>query len=161
MPDAFWAVVGLGVALFGAGAVVWVRIRRLIDRLKAQMVQTAMKAVMDWAFVESEVEIAGKKVRKLTATPQFEGLITGMLPFVISKGMEWAKSNVKLKDVVPIALGGEGGFPAEALKMVPKEYRGLAALFGPYIKPFLARFAGGGADKKPAEEPHPFAAELK
>jgi hypothetical protein len=170
MDATFWLLLGAIVVYSCAFLVAGVKVRRKIamfqqeiDQARAQVVGVAntgmeniQKRVIAWAFTESQGEIddpanpgAKKKVLIRTPSPAFRELVALLMPELIGQGMQWAKKNVKMGDVVGLAAGGGGGglgaaITPETLKQmgIPKEWRGIAAI-GFQFKDQILGFLGG------------------
>lgn len=115
-----------------------------------------------WAFAES-VNDKGETV--YTTSPQFRELVSRLVPEFIGQGMEWAKTNIKLKEMAPGIAGGGGLASLAAPGMlkqigIPKEWQGIAQLLLQYGRPFLGKMFGGGTAKGTDEYP-PFPEELR
>ena len=121
-------------------------------------------AALDFAF--EQVEEKGKDGKSRTVLkprPEFTALVDQVAPVLIARGLAWAKANIKVEDVAQIAGQAAGGFQMtpELLKTIPKEWRGIAGMIGPYLGPIIGRVLGGGAPPADKAAANPFLGEIK
>lgn len=154
------------LSLLGLG--IWVVFRKIgaaeaaiqakADSYVDNLLQSAPQRIARFMFVDSGAKgPEGQPIFK--ASEPFQALINLAMPQVIGQGIEWAKQNVKLKDVMPAVVGGDGGLGsvagivngpvgAAALKQmgIPKELQGIlgfAMQYGPKLFQMFGNRGGG------------------
>ena len=144
------------VAVVAAG-VLFLAFRRVFRSLRAEisarttgMMQDVEQKLYQWAFDERKIMVEGKEMVERKPSARLVGLAQVVAPVFIATGIEWAKQNVKINPGQFIqggAAGGigdllAGGLPPNALKMIPKEWRGIATIAAPFLSKFIGPKAG-------------------
>lgn len=142
-----WELVTLAVSCgtFAFLLVLVLSLRVTIRSLPTQFGPMLEKAAMGWVFdKESFTQADGSQGFKLVPSARAKAMIDAVMPVLIAQGIEWAQKNIKLGGGAPGAPGGGAG-PEALLNMVPKKFRGIAALLMPYIPSFLGKMGVKGA----------------
>lgn len=141
----------------------WV-LRTAIPRLIQLLPQIAQRALFEWAFDEAEaVGADGKKTTVAKPSPRLTGALDVIMPALITHGIAWAQKNIKPTSAIAQAGPAIASMGPEALKMVPKEWRGIAQLLLPYLPGFLSKLGPARAGPAAAAAPatgNPFVKDL-